>query len=99
MGDGAVRRGLSRNTQPCRHVEAPVVFMNNGYAMGTSVERSANHTEIWKLGLGYDIPCGPVEVWIPWQSKGQPKAVDRARKGEGPSLLESRPIATRDLHE
>jgi pyruvate dehydrogenase E1 component alpha subunit len=29
----------------------PVVFIveNNGYAMGTSVERTANHTDIWKL--------------------------------------------------
>jgi pyruvate dehydrogenase E1 component alpha subunit len=28
----------------------PVVFIveNNGYAMGTSVERTANHTDIWK---------------------------------------------------
>ena len=29
---------------------------NNGYAMGTSVARTANHEEIWKLGLGYNMP-------------------------------------------
>jgi pyruvate dehydrogenase E1 component alpha subunit len=31
----------------------PVVFIveNNGYAMGT--KKTANHTDIWKLGLGY----------------------------------------------
>jgi pyruvate dehydrogenase E1 component alpha subunit len=38
------------------------IVENNGYAMGTSVERTANHTDIWKLGLGYDeMPLGPVE--------------------------------------
>jgi pyruvate dehydrogenase E1 component alpha subunit len=24
------------------------IVENNGYAMGTSVERTANHTDIWK---------------------------------------------------
>jgi pyruvate dehydrogenase E1 component alpha subunit len=33
----------------------PVVFIVAGYAMGTSVERTANHTDIWKLGLGYKM--------------------------------------------
>jgi pyruvate dehydrogenase E1 component alpha subunit len=44
-------------------LKLPVVFIceNNGYAMGTSVERTANHTDIWKLGLGYEMPCGPVD--------------------------------------
>jgi pyruvate dehydrogenase E1 component alpha subunit len=37
------------------------IVENNGYAMGTSVERTANHTDIWKLGLGYEMPCGPVD--------------------------------------
>ena len=45
----------------------PVVFVceNNGYAMGTSVDRTANHTDIWKLGLGYEMPCGPVDGMNP----------------------------------
>jgi pyruvate dehydrogenase E1 component alpha subunit len=33
--------------------------------MGTSVERTANHTDIWKLGLGYEMPCGPVDGMNP----------------------------------
>jgi pyruvate dehydrogenase E1 component alpha subunit len=32
--------------------------------MGTSVERTANHTDIWKLGLGYEMP-GPVDGMNP----------------------------------
>jgi pyruvate dehydrogenase E1 component alpha subunit len=31
--------------------------------MGTS-ERTANHTDIWKLGLGYEMP-GPVDGMNP----------------------------------
>ena len=92
MGDGAVRQGSFHETLNLAAMwQLPVVFIveNNGYAMGTSVERSANHTEIWKLGLGYDIPCGPVEGMDPVAVyEGVSKAVDRARKGEGPSLLE-----------
>lgn len=92
MGDGAVRQGSFHETLNLAAMwRLPVVFIieNNGYAMGTSVERSANHTEIWKLGLGYDIPCGPVEGMDPEAVyEGVSKAVDRARKGEGPSLLE-----------
>lgn len=92
MGDGAVRQGSFHETLNLAAMwQLPVVFIveNNGYAMGTSVERSSNHTEIWKLGLGYDIPCGPVEGMDPVAVyEGVSKAVDRARKGEGPSLLE-----------
>ena len=48
----------------------PVVFVceNNGYAMGTSVDRTANHSDIWKLGLGYEMPCGPVDGMNPSKS-------------------------------
>ena len=35
--------------------------------MGTSVERTSNHTDIWKLGLGYEMPCGPVDGMSPSQ--------------------------------
>ena len=33
-------------------ITSSFIFENNGYAIGTSVERTANHTDIWKLGLG-----------------------------------------------
>ena len=57
--------------------------------MGTSVERTANHTEIWKLGLGYEMPCGPVDGMDPLKvAKALSTAIDRARKGDGPTFLE-----------
>ena len=69
----------------------PVVFCveNNGYAMGTSVERTANHTDIWKLGLGYEMPCGPVDAMNPVAvAEAMDEAITRARTGGGPTFLE-----------
>jgi pyruvate dehydrogenase E1 component alpha subunit len=69
----------------------PVVFVveNNGYAMGTSVKRTANHTDIWKLGLGYEMPCGPVDGMDPIKAaEALDEAIKRARNGEGPTFLE-----------
>ena len=69
----------------------PVVFVceNNGYAMGTSVERTANHTDIWKLGLGYEMPCGPVDGMNPIKvAEAFDEAIQRARRGDGPTFLE-----------
>lgn len=92
MGDGAVRQGsLHESFNLATLWKLPVVFIceNNGYAMGTSVERTASHSEIWKLGLGYDMPCGPVEGMNPVTvAKGVYEAIERARKGDGPTFLE-----------
>lgn len=94
MGDGAVRQGSFHETMNLAMLwNLPVVFVveNNGYAMGTSVERTANHTDIYKLGLGYEMPCEPVDGMDP--SEFYPviqEAIDRARKGNGPTLLEAR---------
>ena len=57
--------------------------------MGTSVERTANHTDIWKLGLGYEMPCGPVDGMNPVKvAEAMTEAIDRARRGDGPTFLE-----------
>lgn len=94
MGDGAVRQGSLHETFNLAMLwKLPVVFIveNNGYAMGTSVERTANHTEIWKLGLGYEMPCAPVDgMDIIAMREAVKEAVDRARKGEGPTFLEAK---------
>ena len=57
--------------------------------MGTSVKRTSNHTDIWKLGLGYEMPCGPVDGMNPVKvAEALDEAISRARSGKGPSLLE-----------
>jgi len=94
MGDGATRQGSLHETFNLATLwKLPVVFCveNNGYAMGTSVERTASHSEIWKLGLGYEMPCKPVDGMKPEVvAKEMDEAIQRARKGEGPSFLEIR---------
>lgn len=92
MGDGAVRQGsLNETFNMAMLWKLPVVFVceNNGYAMGTSVSRTSNVAEIYKLGLSFDMPsevvdgmsCEAVHI-------SMDRAVQRARKGDGPSFLE-----------
>jgi pyruvate dehydrogenase E1 component alpha subunit len=92
FGDGAARQGSLHETFNLAMLwNLPVVFVceNNGYAMGTSVERTANHTEIWKLGLGYEMPSGPVDGMNPIKvAEAFDEAIQRARKGGGPTFLE-----------
>ena len=92
MGDGATRQGSLHETfNMAMNWKLPVVFCveNNGYAMGTSVARTANHVDIWKLGLGYEMPCAPVDAMNPVKvAEAMDEAIERARSGGGPTFLE-----------
>ncbi|MFN4761640.1 pyruvate dehydrogenase (acetyl-transferring) E1 component subunit alpha [Gillisia sp. Q332] len=92
LGDGAARQGSLHETLTMAvNWNLPVVFCveNNGYAMGTSVARTSKSTEIWKLGLGYDMPCSAVDAMNPVKvAEAMDEAISRARKGEGPTFLE-----------
>ena len=92
MGDGAVRQGELHETFNMAMLWLlPVVFVieNNNYAMGTSVERSSNVTELYKIGLSYDMPSEPVDgMSVESVHEAMERAVLHARSGKGPSLLE-----------
>lgn len=92
MGDGAVRQGAFHEALNMAMTwKLPVIFIieNNAYAMGTSVERTSNVTNLYKLGSAYDMPSEPVDGMSPEAvHESMDKAITRARKGEGPSLLE-----------
>ncbi len=94
MGDGAVRQGaLHEAFNMAMTWKLPVIFVveNNGYAMGTSVERTSNVTDLYKLGLAYDMPSEPVDgMDVEAVHIAVEKAAERARKGEGPTFLEFR---------
>ncbi len=94
MGDGAVRQGaLTETFNMAALWKLPVIFVceNNGYAMGTSVERSTADTDIYKLGIPYGIPSSPVDGMDPVAvHTAMDEAVERARKGDGPTFLEMR---------
>lgn len=92
MGDGAVRQGaLHEAFNMAMLWKLPVIFIieNNNYAMGTSVERTSNVHDLWKLGLAYDMPSYPVDgMTCEAVHEAVEEAVNRARKGDGPTLLE-----------
>ena len=94
MGDGAVRQGVLHETfNMAMNWKLPVIFIceNNGYAMGTSVDRTSNVTELYKSGLSYNIPSEPVDAMnVIKVHRAVAKAAKRARDGEGPTLLEFR---------
>lgn len=94
MGDGAVRQGAFHETLNMAMLwKIPVIFVieNNGYAMGTSVKRTSNVSDLYTLGEAYDMPSEPVDAMnVEAVHEAVARAADRARAGEGPTLLEFR---------
>lgn len=94
MGDGAVRQGaLNEAFNMAMLWKLPVIFVceNNGYAMGTSVKRTTNMMDIYKMGHAFDMPSAPVDGMDPVAvHNAMDEAVQRARAGEGPTFLEVR---------
>lgn len=92
FGDGAARQGMLHEVFNLAMLwKLPVVFIceNNNYAMGTSIERTSNVIDIYKLADAYDMPSDKVDGMTPeLVHEGVPRAVKRARDGEGPTLLE-----------
>ena len=92
FGDGATRQGaLHEAFNMAMTWKIPTIFVveNNGYAMGTSVERTSNVRELYTLAEAYDMPAEPVDamdVEIVHEAVG--RAAERARKGDGPTFLE-----------
>ena len=94
FGDGAARQGiLHESFNMAMTWKLPVLYIceNNGYAMGTSVERTSNVTDIYRLGDAYGIPSEPVDGM---NQEAVYEAVTRAaeyiRSGKGPYFLEIR---------
>ena len=94
FGDGAARQGALHEAFNLAMLwKLPVVYIceNNYYAMGTSVERSSNMTDIYKIGLAYDMPCRAVDgMQCETVHEAIEAAAERARSGGGPTFLEIR---------
>lgn len=92
FGDGAARQGILHETFNLAMVwKLPVIFIceNNHYAMGTSVARTSNVVDIYKLADAYDMPGDSVDGMNQEEvHEAVSRAVKRARDGEGPTLLE-----------
>ncbi|MEM1405828.1 MAG: pyruvate dehydrogenase (acetyl-transferring) E1 component subunit alpha [Bacteroidota bacterium] len=94
MGDGAVRQGAFHEALNMAMTwKLPVIFVieNNGYAMGTSVSRTSNVTELYQLGEAYSMPSEPVDAMsVEAVHKAIEKYAKSIRDGGGPVLLEFR---------
>jgi len=94
MGDGAVRQGAFHEAlNMAMYWKLPVIFIieNNNYAMGTSVERTSNVTDLYTLGEAYDMPSEAVDgMSVEAVHTAMEKTVEHARSGKGPYLLEMR---------
>jgi len=92
MGDGAIRQGaLHEAFNMAMKWKLSVIYIieNNMYAMGTSVERTSNVTELYKLGLSYDMPGEAVDgMDVEAVHYAIEKAAKHCREGKGPYLLE-----------
>ena len=92
MGDSAARQGMLHETfNMAMTWKLPVIFIieNNQYAMGTSVERTSNVTDLETLGASYKMPSATVDGMSPEAVRDAiAEAAERGRKGEGPTLLD-----------
>lgn len=92
FGDGAVRQGALHETFNMAMLwKLPVIFIceNNEYAMGTSVARTTNVLDIYKIGAAYDMPSYQVDgMKCETVHEAIYDAAEKARSGEGPTFLE-----------
>ena len=92
FGDGAARQGaLHEAFNMAMLWKLPAVFIceNNQYAMGTSVERTTNLLDIYKIGLGFDMPSFQVDgMKCETVHEAIADACEHARTGKGPVFLE-----------
>lgn len=92
FGDGAANQGQVYEAFNMASLwKLPVVYVieNNMYAMGTSVERHASETELFKRGISFEIEGEEVDGMdvLAVREAGE-KAVKHARSGKGPYILE-----------
>ena len=94
FGDGAARQGALHETFNMAMMwKLPVVFIieNNNYAMGTSVKRTTNVEDMSEIGKSFHMPSKVVDgMSVESVHLAIEEAAERARKGNGPTLLDIR---------
>lgn len=92
FGDGAARQGMLHETFNLAMLwKLPVIFIceNNNYAMGTSIQRTSNVIDIYKLADAYEMPADIADgMSAEAVHDSIARAVKRAREGGGPTLIE-----------
>ena len=94
FGDGATNEGAFHESLNMASIwKLPVVFVceNNGYGMSTSTARSTAVENIADRAVAYSMPG--ITVFgndFSAVAEASTEAVERARRGEGPSLIETK---------
>jgi pyruvate dehydrogenase E1 component alpha subunit len=92
FGDGAANQGqVYESFNMAQLWKLPVVYVieNNRYAMGTSVNRASAQTDFSKRGVSFNIPGEQVDgMDIRAVYAAGQRAVEHARSGKGPYILE-----------
>jgi TPP-dependent pyruvate/acetoin dehydrogenase alpha subunit len=94
FGDGAVNQGTFHESLNMASLwKLPVIYVceNNGYAITTSVMRSHAQLSIAKRAEAYGMPGVAVDGQdVSAVYEAAREAVARARRGEGPTLIEAK---------
>lgn len=94
FGDGAVNQGTFHESLNMASLwKLPVIYLceNNGYAITTSLKGSHAQLDISKRAAGYGMPGVAVDGQdVTAVYEATENAVARARRGEGPTLIEAR---------
>ena len=93
LGDGAAQQGAFYEAIAMSQLwKLPAVYVveNNYYAMGTSLERQSYLTDMSKRGAGVGMKHWQFEAYdVVDVYRNLKHAIDHARSGEGPVLLEA----------
>lgn len=94
FGDGANNEGSFHEALNMASLwKLPIVFVceNNNYGMSTSVERSTSVKYISERAAGYSMPGVTINGNVLSEvAEAVQAAVERARNGEGPTLIEAK---------
>ncbi len=103
FGDGASNQGNiheSMNLAAVWKLGAIFFCENNGFAISTPVGRSTAVADIASRAVAYDIPGVVVDGQDPLAVlEATSAAVERGRRGEGPTLIEAKTYRTREHAE
>lgn len=91
FGDGAINQGAHNEAlNMAGLLKLPCIYVveNNGMAMGTQVSRHSAEKDLAKRGMGYGMPSYHVDGNdLDTVITEFGKAVDRARRGDGPTYI------------
>ena len=93
-GDGGTNQGIwHESINMSAAWDLPVVFLceNNQWAISFPYKNAAKNTKVSERAIGYGIPGVLVDGFNPFEVyKAVKEAAERARNGEGPTLIEAK---------